>query len=85
MNLNNVLLIRVTSPGQHGSFELFKTFVFQRTNIFHSWLYALKTYSFLLCRTAYLLYSGCSYCVLVVLTVYYVICTCKVSHEDSAK
>ncbi len=33
------------------------------TNTFHSWLCALKTCSYLLCRTAYVLYSSHSYCI----------------------
>ncbi len=32
-------------------------------NTFHSWLCALKTSSYLLCRTAYVLYSSHSYCI----------------------
>ncbi len=56
-----------------------------KMNSFHSWLCALKMCSFLLCHTAYLLYSGHSYCILVVLTLYYVVRTCKISPEDSAK
>ncbi len=59
----SVFLIRVTSAGQHESFELFKTFV-PKMNIFHSWLCTLKMCRFLLCRTSYLLYSGRSNCIL---------------------
>ncbi len=51
--------------------NMFKTFVFPNANTFHSWLCALKTCSFLLCCTSnllysglFLLYSGCSNCIL---------------------
>ncbi len=33
------------------------------TNTFHLWLCSLKTCSYLVCRTAYMLYSGQSYCI----------------------
>ncbi len=46
-------------------------------NIFHSWLCALKTCSYHLCRTAYMC------CILVILTVYYVIHACNISQENS--
>ncbi len=66
-------------------FWTIQNFRVPKTNIFHSWLCTLNMCSFLLCLTAYLLYSGCSYCVLGVLTVYYIVRTCKISPEDSAK
>ncbi len=45
---------------------MFKNVVYPEvpsTNTFHSWLCALKTCSYLLCHTAYELYSSDSYCI----------------------
>ncbi len=61
INSNSVLLIRA---GQHESFEHVQNFCVPNTNTFHSWLCTLKTCSYLLCRTAYVLYSSHSYCIL---------------------
>ncbi len=46
--------------------NMFKKFVYPAvpsTNTFHSWLCTLKTCSYLLCRTAYVLYSSHYYCI----------------------
>ncbi len=64
INLNSVLLIRVTSVGQHESFEHVQSFSVPNANIFHSWLCTLKMCGYLLCRTAYVLYSSHSNCIL---------------------
>ncbi len=66
INSNNVLLIRVTSAGQHGRFEHVHNFCVSNANTFHSWLCTLKMCSFLLCRTPYLLYSVRSYYIVTV-------------------
>ncbi len=59
INSNSVLLVRVASAGQNN-------FVYPAVpsmNTFHSWLCTLKTCSYLLCCTAYVLYSSHSYCI----------------------
>ncbi len=58
INLNNVLLIRVTFAGHHESVEHVQNFRVPSANIFLSWLCALTMCSYLLCRTAYVLYSS---------------------------
>ncbi len=58
INSNSVLLICVTSAGQDESFEHVQNFRVPNANTLHSWLCALKTCSYLLCRTAYMLYSS---------------------------
>ncbi len=70
INLNSFLLVRVASAGQYESFEHVQNFCAPRTNNFHSCLCALKTCSYRLFRTACVLYSSRSYCILIVLTVY---------------
>ncbi len=62
INSNSVLLIRVTLAGQHESFEHVQTFCVTGADNFHSCICALKTCSYRLCRTAYMLYSSHSYC-----------------------
>ncbi len=57
INSNSVLLVRVALVGQYVYPAV------PSTNTFHSWLCALKTHSYLLCRTAYVLYSSHSYCI----------------------
>ncbi len=73
VNLNSVLLI-------HGMFQIF---MFPMRTLFTTGLCVLKTCSFLLCRTSYLLYyglfllySGCCNCLLHPLYMY------KISPED---
>ncbi len=68
---NSVLLIRVGLAGEYESFEHVQKIC--SANKFHSCLCALKTYSYLVCCTAYgcilviltvfLLYSGCYNCI----------------------
>ncbi len=72
---NSVLLMHVALAGQYESFEYVKKKCVPSANNFHSCLYALKMCSYHLCCTANVLYSSCSYCILVVLTVYYAIRT----------
>ncbi len=67
INSNSVIHVSVASAGWYESVEhMFKYFVYPAmpsTNTFHSWLCTLKTCSYLLCRTAYMLYSSHSYCI----------------------
>ncbi len=63
INSNSVLLVHIASAGRYESFEHVQIFSVPSTNTFHSWLCALKTCSYLLCRTAYVLYSSHSYCI----------------------
>ncbi len=63
INSNSVLLIHVTSAGQHESFEHVQNFCLPSMYNFHSCLCALKTCSYHLCRTGYVLYSSRSYCI----------------------
>ncbi len=58
INSNSVLLIRVTSADQHESFEHVQKCYVPSVNNFHSCLCALKTCSYHLCHTAYVLYSS---------------------------
>ncbi len=67
---NSILLMRIGSAGEYESFEHVQKFCVVTSNIFHSCLCALKTSSYRVCRTAYVLYSNHSHCILVVLTVY---------------
>ncbi len=67
---NSVLLRRVVSAGQYKSFEHVQKFCVPDANNLHSCLCALRTCSYCVCRTAYMLYSSHSHCILVVLTVY---------------
>ncbi len=64
INLNSILLVRVALAGQYESFEHVQKFHVPRVNYFHFYLCALKTCSYRLCRTAYMLYSSCSNCTL---------------------
>ncbi len=71
---NSVLLIRVGLAGECESFEHVQKLCVASTNKFHSclthWqhvaivLVAQLTYCILVIRTIFLLYSGCSYCIL---------------------
>ncbi len=61
---NSVLLMRVTLAGQYKSFEHVQNICVPSTNNFHSCLCALKMCSYHLCRTAYMLYSSHSHCIL---------------------
>ncbi len=70
MDSNSVLHMRVTSAGQYESFEHVQNVCVPSENNLHSCLCALRTCSYRVCRTAYMLYSSHSHCVLVVLTVY---------------
>ncbi len=70
INSNSVLLIRVTLAGQHESFE--------HANTFHSWLCTLKT-------VVIFFVAQLTCCILVILTVYYIICACNISLENSVK
>ncbi len=66
INSNSVLLIRVASAGRTNFLNMFKKFVYPAvpsTNTFHSWLCVWKMCSYLLCCTAYVLYSSHSYCI----------------------
>ncbi len=76
INSNRFPLIRVTSAGQHKCFEHVQNFCVPNANTFHSWLCTLKTFSYLLCRTAYVLYFSHSN---------YVIYACNILQENSAK
>ncbi len=71
---NSVLLVRVGLAGEYESFEHVQKLRVASTNNFHSCLmhwqhvaivFATQlTYSILVIRTIFLLYSGCSYCIL---------------------
>ncbi len=63
---NGVLLMFVGSAGELECFEYVQTFWVASANKFHSCLCALKTCSYRVCRTAYVLYSSHSHCVLTV-------------------
>ncbi len=67
----------VASAGQYESFEDVQKFGVPSANNFQSCLCALKTCSYRLCGTAYVLYSSHS-------NLYYVIRACKVSDKRSA-
>ncbi len=62
--------MRVGSAGEYESFEHVQKLRVASTNEFHSCLCVLRTCSYLVCLTAYVLYSSHSHCILVVLTVY---------------
>ncbi len=72
---NSVLLMSVVSAGQYKCFEHVQKFCVPGANKLHSCLCALRMCSYRVCRTAYVLYSSHSNCILVVLTVHYVIRT----------
>ncbi len=63
---NSVLLMRVGSASEYESFEHGKINCVVSANKFHSCLCTLKTCSYRVCRTAYVLYSSHSHCVLTV-------------------
>ncbi len=67
INSNSVFLMRVASAGRKENFAHVHV---PSLNNFHSCLCALKTCSYRLCRTAYVLYSSHFHWVLVDLTVY---------------
>ncbi len=60
----SVLLRRVVSADQYESFEHVQKICVPSTKNFHSCLCALETCSYRLCRTAYMLYSSRSHCIL---------------------
>ncbi len=61
IHLNSVLLMRVGSAGEYESFEHIQKLYVASTNKFHSCLCALKTCSYRICHTAYVLYSSHSH------------------------
>ncbi len=63
---NSVLLMRVGSVGEYKSFEHVQKLCVPSANKFHSCLCALKTCSYHVCRTAYVLYSSHSHYILTV-------------------
>ncbi len=63
---NCVLLMCVGSAGDYESFEHVQTFRVASANKFHSCLCTLKTCSYCVCRTAYVLYSSHSHYILTV-------------------
>ncbi len=63
INSNSVPLIWVTSAGHHKSFEHVKKNCVHSASNFYSCLCSLKTCTYRLCRTAYVLYSSRSYCI----------------------
>ncbi len=60
---NSVLLMRVWSAGEYESFEHVQNVCVASTNEFHSCLCVLRTCSYCVCLTAYLLYSSHSHCI----------------------
>ncbi len=60
---SSVLLTRVGSAGEYGSFEHVQKLCVASTNEFHSCLCVLRTCSYLVCLTAYMLYSSHSHCI----------------------
>ncbi len=58
--------MRVGSVGEYESFELVQKHCVASVNKFHSCLCALKTCSYRVCRTAYILYSSHSHYILTV-------------------
>ncbi len=63
INSYSVLLVRVASAGRYESFGHVQKFRVPSMNTFNSLLCTLKTCSYLLCHTAYVLYSSHSYCI----------------------
>ncbi len=63
---NSVLLMRVGSAGEYESFEHVQKLCVASVNKFHSCLCTLKTCSYRVCRTAYVLYSSHSHYILTV-------------------
>ncbi len=64
INLNSVFLVHVALSGRYESFEYVQKVWVPSANNFHSCLCALKTCSYHLCHTAYVLYSSHSNCIL---------------------
>ncbi len=58
MDSNNVLLVRVASAGKYEVFEHVQKVCVPSTNNLDSWLCALRTCSYCVCRTTYVLYSN---------------------------
>ncbi len=63
---NSVLLMHIGSAGEYESFEHVQKLCVACANKFHSCLCALKTCSYHVCRTAYVLYSSHSHYILTV-------------------
>ncbi len=74
MNSNSILLVRVASAGQYESFEHVQKVCVPSANNFHS---CLK-------RVVIIFVAQLMCCILVILTVYYVIHACNISDEWSA-
>ncbi len=74
INSNSVLLVRVSSGGRYESFDHVQKVCVPSTNNFHS---CLK-------RVVILFVAQLTCCILVILTVYYVIRACNISDEWSA-
>ncbi len=63
---DSVLLMRIGWSGEYENFEHVQKLRVARANKFHSCLCALKTCSYRVCRTAYVLYSSHSHYILTV-------------------
>ncbi len=63
---SSVLLMRVGSASEYKSFEYVQKLCVASTNEFHSCLCVLRTCSYRVCLTAYVLYSSHSYCIRIV-------------------
>ncbi len=63
---NSVLLMCIGSAGEYESFQHVQKLCVASANKFHSCLCALKTCSYRVCRTAYVLYSCHSHYILTV-------------------
>ncbi len=63
---NSVLLMRIRSAGEYESFEHVQKLHVASANKFHSCLCTLKTCSYRVCRTAYVMYSSHSHYILTV-------------------
>ncbi len=74
INSNSVLLVRVASVGRYESFEHVQKACVPRANNFH----------FCLKRVAIVFVTQLTCCILVILTVYYIIHACNISDERSA-
>ncbi len=74
INSNSVLLVRVSSAGWYESFEHVQKVCVPTANNFHS---CLK-------HVVIIFVAQLTCCILVILTVYYVICACNISDEWSA-
>ncbi len=73
---NSVLLMRVASAGQYESFEHVQNFRVPSANNFHSCLCALK-------RVVIIFVAQLTCCILIILSLYYVIHACYISDEWS--